>query len=114
MPADIELWDVPTQLDLRTGTLIERAEEDESDEDDEEGDDDETKAAAVAFDGKRWILLWPGGVLSDHLGHRPVKLSPNPEAAAFSADARQLACVLDGEIIVIDVSGPSIISRARL
>lgn len=95
-PSALEV--VEQALDLRSGTLVPLA------EDDQDADYyDEVSACAVAFGAGRWWLLWENGVLTDHAGARPVRIVPTPEAAAFDPGATRLAVLVDGELYLIDV-----------
>ena len=72
-------------------------------------DEDEAgEACAIAFADGAWRVLWPNGILADHLGARMTKLTPLPRAAAFDAKGQSLATIEGSEIVIRDVTGAGV------
>lgn len=67
--------------------------------------------AAIAFTGGRWLVLWPQGVLTDHLGTDPLQLVPPPAAAAFDPGGERLAVIHDGEVVILDHRARKVVAR---
>jgi hypothetical protein len=68
-------------------------------------------ASAITFRDGAWWLLWPTGILADHLGSRAIKILPPPRAAAFDESGRRLAVIVESEIVLLDVDSVRTLCR---